>query len=498
MTTHSVTTDSAELDLLLRRATAARTVLAGQSPRERYAQLTLIADRLDEAAEELIPVAMAESHLPEARLRGELRRTTLQLRMFAEEAAAGKFLDARIDIADPDFGTGPRPDIRRMKRPIGVVLNFAASNFPFAFSVAGGDTASALATGCPVLVKAHEGHPRLSEATARIVTAALVDSGAPDGAFAIIQGRDAGIEALRDDRVDAATFTGSVRVGLLLADIAAKRPRPIPFYGELGSINPVVVTAAAVAARGPEIARGLVDSFTLGNGQFCTKPGLVFLPTGSDLDAELVSRVGAVRTGRLLTESIGAGFAERTNALRDEFPGGMLVEPGEQDGCPRPGLLKVDFETFTAHADTLLTEAFGPFTVVVEYTDAKQLTHAAELLEGSLTITLHAETGDGELVRELLPVLEAKAGRLILDDWPTGVSVTPAQHHGGPYPSTTSPLHTAVGTAAVERFLRPVAYQNFHDAWLPEPLQDANPWNIPRQNGEAGRSQRWGRAPSQP
>jgi NADP-dependent aldehyde dehydrogenase len=289
------------LENVLTAAAAAKPILAAQSPQQRYDQLTAVADALDGAADELVPVAMCESHLPEARLRGELRRTTMQLRLFAEEARAARFIDARIDSPDPDFGSGPRPDIRRMRRPIGVVLNFAASNFPFAFSVAGGDTASALAAGCPVIVKAHEGHPELSARTAVIVAAALTGAGAPAGAFDIVFGRTVGVEALTDDRVDAATFTGSVRGGLALADIAARRPRPIPFYGELGSINPVVVTKAAIAARGADIAKGFVDSFTLGNGQFCTKPGLLFLPEGHGLDDVLASAVADKPAGQLLT-----------------------------------------------------------------------------------------------------------------------------------------------------------------------------------------------------
>ncbi len=488
-----MSTDTTALNRALQAAADAAPEFARQSPSERYAQLTTVADRLDAAAEELVPMAMAESHLPEPRLRGELRRTTSQLRMFAEEALRAEFVDARIDLADPEFGSGPRSDIRRMNTPIGVVLNFAASNFPFAFSVAGGDTASALAVGCPVIVKAHEGHPRLSALTGDIVTAALADAGAPDGAFAVIYGRDAGVAALRDDRIDAASFTGSVHGGLALAEVAAKRPRPIPFFGELGSINPVIVTPAAVRARGDRIAAGFVDSYTLGNGQFCTKPGLLFLPAEHGLDAVLAERAGAVRTGALLTESITAGFLGRVEHLRAQVPATMLVEPGDADGVPQPGLMKVDAETFAAHAENLITEAFGPFSIVVEYATTEQLLACIGLLAGSLTASLHAEEHDGAVVAELVAAIGPKSGRLILDEWPTGVSVTPAQQHGGPFPSTTNSQHTAVGTGAVQRFLRPIAYQNFHQSWLPAPLQDANPWNVPQQISASGQSQHWGR-----
>lgn len=486
-------TDTVDLEHILSSAAAAKTEFGRQDPRQRYRQLAAIAVRLDEAADELVELAIAESHLPEARLRGELRRTTMQLRLFAEEALTGRFFDARIDRPDPEFGSGPRPDIRRMRIPIGVVLNFAASNFPFAFSVAGGDTASALATGCPVIVKAHPGHPRLSALTAALVTEALSATGAPAGAFAVIEGQDNGTAALRDDRVDAATFTGSVRGGLQLENIARERTRPIPFYGELGSINPVFVTAAAVAARGPEIVAGFVGSYTLGNGQFCTKPGLLFLPAGHGLEG-IVAAAGEVTTGRLLTESITAGFRQRLESLAAEIDGAMALESADRDGCPQPGLMNVDFDTFVQHADNIRTEAFGPFSAVVEYTDPAQLRTALAHLEGSLTISVHAEDSDRDLLQMLLPALEAKAGRLIVNEWPTGVAVTPAQQHGGPYPSTTSVLHTSVGTAAVERFLRPVAYQNFPPSWLPAPLQDANPWQVPQMIGEAGQSTEWGRA----
>jgi NADP-dependent aldehyde dehydrogenase len=491
-------TESADLGRVLGSAADAKDAFGRQEPRVRYAQLTAVANRLDDSADDLVAVAMAESHLPEPRLRGELRRTTMQLRLFAEEALAGGFIDARIDRADPDFGSGPRSDIRRMKTPIGVVLNFAASNFPFAFSVAGGDTASALATGCPVIVKAHDGHPALSELTGRLVTEALQGSQAPAGSFAVIFGQEAGVTALRDDRVDAATFTGSVHVGLLLNKIAQERDRPIPFYGELGSINPVIVTAAALAARGQEIVSGFVNSYTLGNGQFCTKPGLVFLPEGHGLGEELAASARSVQTGQLLTPSITKGFRERTQSLIDDVPGTTLLASVETGEDPQPGLKAVGFEAFLQHVDNIRTEAFGPFAVIVEYAGTEQLVEALHHLEGSLTVSVHAEESDGDLVRELLPALTAKAGRVLVNDWPTGVAVTPAQHHGGPHPSTTSVLHTAVGTAAVDRFLRPLAFQNFPQAWLPEPLQDANPWRLPQQISEAGESQTWGSAACDP
>ncbi|WP_345153505.1 aldehyde dehydrogenase (NADP(+)) [Arthrobacter ginkgonis] len=483
-----------DLDAILQAASDAKTAFRRQEPRTRYAQLAAIADRLDSEADALVAMAMEESHLPEGRLRGELKRTTVQLRLFAEEVLRGDFVDARIDQPDPDFGTGPRPDLRRMKTPLGVVLNFSASNFPFAFSVAGGDTASALAAGCPVIVKAHQGHTRLSEMTAAIVSDALQDTGAPEGTFALITGREAGVEALKDDRVDAASFTGSVSAGLLLAGIAADRPRPIPFYGELGSINPVFVTESAVASRGKDVIEGFAGSFTLGNGQFCTKPGLLFLPAGHGLDETLVEKCRSIRTGQLLTDSITSSFGERTRSLEADLPGRVLVQTVQIQGCPQPGVMKVDFPTFLENVKNISTEVFGPFAVIVEYTDPAQLLEAARHLEGSLTAVVHAEKEESENLRDLVALLQDKAGRVLFNDWPTGVSVTPAQHHGGPFPATTNPLHTAVGTAAVERFLRPVAFQNVPEDLLPEPLRTANPWGIPQKVSTPGESAAWGRS----
>ena len=486
-------TSSEQLEIILQAAAKAKVEFAGQEPRTRYNQLVAIADDLDAQVDALVPVAMDESHLPEARLRGELKRTTVQLRLFAEEVLRGDMLDASIDKPDDAFGTGPRPDIRRIKVPIGVVLNFSASNFPFAFSVAGGDTASALATGCPVIVKAHQGHLRLSEMTAEVVREALHRTGAPDGAFALIGGRETGVEALKDDRVDAATFTGSVPAGLLLARIAAERPRPIPFYGELGSINPVFVTKGAVEARGPVVANGFVDSFTLGNGQFCTKPGLLFLPKGHGLDEVIVAKCETIQTGQLLTGSITSSFAERIASLESDLPGQILVQTTEVDGCPQPGVIKTNFETFIKHSKNISTEVFGPFSVIVEYSEPEELLDIVARLEGSLTATIHAEPEDSEYLRPLVAAVQEKTGRLIFNDWPTGVSVTPSQHHGGPFPATTSVIHTAVGTAAVDRFLRPVAFQNVPQDLLPIPLRDANPWGLPQKISPAGESAKWGK-----
>ena len=476
-----MTTTNADLEGVIASAFNAKASLSTQDPKTRSVQLELAATRLDEAAEDLVPIAIEESHLTEQRLRGELKRTTFQLRMFAAEVRRAAYLDVRIDYADPEYGMGPRPDIRRYGQALGVVLNFAASNFPFAFSVAGGDTASALAAGCPVIVKAHEGHPALSEATARVLEGALLEAGAPQGTFSLIQGREAGLCALADDRIDGATFTGSVKAGLFLARIASERHRPIPFYGELGSINPVVVTRQAIHQRASEIVTGFVESFTLGSGQFCTKPGLIFLPSGHGLEDEIIQRCHLATTGRLLTESITQSFAERTEILSSELKGQMVIAGDGSPMIPRPTLMMVSMQDFLSNVKNLTTEVFGPFAVVVSYADEVELLKALSFLEGTLTATIHGEPEDASLVSLLMECLAGKAGRMIYNGWPTGVSVTNAQQHGGPHPASTSLFHTSVGSAAMQRFLVPIAFQGFPEELLPSPVKTSNPWTVPQQ-----------------
>lgn len=459
-----------DVDAAARAAARAAAALGSASAAERQTWLRAVADRLDAAVDELVAVADEETGLGETRLRGEVARTSGQLRLFADVVAEGSYLEATIDHAVPD-ASPPRPDLRRMLRPLGPVAVFAASNFPFAFSVAGGDTASALAVGCPVVVKAHPGHPRLSRRTAELVTEALAAAGAPDGCFGLVDGFEAGLELVDHPAIVAAAFTGSVRGGRALHDRAAARPAPIPFFGELGSINPVVVTADADAARGDELATGLAGSFQLGAGQFCTKPGVVFVPAGSRLEAALPELVGAALP-RMLTSPIAEGFVSGSETVA-AVPGVQLLA-----GAPgAPAVAVTDVATLEAHEHELLTEVFGPFTLLVRYGSRPELRAALERLEGSLTATLHA--APGEEVGDLLPRLEAIAGRVLFAGWPTGVAVTWAQHHGGPWPATTS-QHTSVGATAVRRFLRPIAYQDAPDAVLPPELREGNPLGIPR------------------
>jgi NADP-dependent aldehyde dehydrogenase len=467
-------TDPQTLNQVLTAAAEAAGPAAASTPAERAPWLIAAADALDAAADELVELAARETHLPaKPRLAGELARTTFQLRLFAEVLADGTFLDATVDHADSAWPMGARPDIRRMKVALGPVLVFAASNFPFAFSVAGGDTAAALAAGCPVIVKAHPGHPSLSARTGEIVRDAVAGAGAPEGIFAVIDGVEVGVTALKDPRIAAASFTGSVAGGRALFDIANSRPVPIPFYGELGSVNPVVVTPGAAAARGAEIAAGFAGSFTLGTGQFCTKPGLLFLPKGHGMSDALRSSVEGASAGQMLTEKIQQGFDASLSTLRD-VPGMQVVADGP------PTLLAIGAAEFVAGGEAVHEECFGPASIVIEYADANELIALLAGLQPGLTATVQGEESEAAFVAALMPVLTALAGRVLWNDWPTGVTVSWAQQHGGPYPATTTPTTTSVGTAAIERFLRPVAWQGFPDVLLPPALREANPWQLPR------------------
>ena len=343
---------------------------------------------------------------------------------------------------------------------------YGASNFPFAFSVPGGDTASALAAGCPVVVKAHPGHPQTSEAVAEILTRALAEAGAPSGTFGMVRGLDAGRALVRHPGIRAGAFTGSYAGGRALFDLAVSRPDPIPFYGELGSVNPVVVTPAA-AGRGADLATGYVESLTLGTGQFCTNPGLLLVPAGSGLTELVVDAAAAREAGVMLHEGVAATF--RSNVARlAGLPGVRTLLDESRPGAPgiRSGavVLAVDVPTAAAQLELLHTECFGPAALVVEYGSAAELLDLLDQLDGCLVATVHGEP-DELLAADLVRRLARVAGRVVWNGWPTGVAVTSGQHHGGPHPATTNPLHTSVGTAAVTRFLRPVTYQG-----LPEPL----------------------------
>lgn len=452
---------------------------AHQPLTDRAATLDTIADALEAERVDLVRLADTETHLGAARLNSELTRTTFQLRLFAEVVRAGSFLDVRIDRADAQWPSGPRPDLRRYRMPLGPVLVFAASNFPFAFSVAGGDTASALAAGCPAVVKAHPGHPQLSRRTATILQSTI---GMP-GVFGLVEGEQGGVEALRHPGIRAAAFTGSVHGGLALARIAADRPEPIPFYGELGSVNPVIITPAAAAARASEIAKGYVASLTLGAGQFCTNPGILFVPDGADLVDRIATHLEQVPATAMLNERIAAGYLEGAEKLAAVTGARKSVWPNEASSLA-PRLLTIDLNTF-AETPEMAEECFGPIGVVVTYRDVTDLASVVARLPGQLTATLHADGDEAAHLSELIEALTERSGRVLWNDWPTGVAVTAAMQHGGPFPATTAATTTSVGTAAIERFLRPVAYQGWPQELLPSPLRDDNPWNVPQRIQES-------------
>jgi NADP-dependent aldehyde dehydrogenase len=475
-------TSTQELDEILDASAAASDEWAATSPSARARALSAAADALDEAAPELIPIAQRETHLAEARLQSELKRTTFQLRLFAEVLAEGSYLDARIDPADAQWPMGaPRPDLRRVFMPLGPVVVFAASNFPFAFSTAGGDTASALAAGCSVVLKVHSGHPELSQATGRVIAGALAAAGAPSGLFSLVFGTDAGTRALRDARVKAGSFTGSISAGRTLLDLANSRPEPIPFFAEMGSVNPVFVTRSAAANRGEDIAEGFVGSVASSAGQLCTKPGVLLVPEESAIMSHLASQT-LPAPGPLLNERILTGFTESLKQMTSHPGVKVLAETAGTPELPTSAILATTVEHLLEDPDTLLAECFGPASLVVTYQDETQLTAVARVLEGQLTATIHGEADDD--VQDLVRLLAKRAGRLLWNQWPTGVSVTYAQQHGGPYPATSASHSTSVGTAAITRFLRPVAYQGFPQNLLPEAIRDENPLSVPhRVNG---------------
>lgn len=462
------------------------------APLETRAQfLEAIADNIIALGDTLIERAMAESALPKARLEGERARTVGQLRLFASLVREGRWLAATLDSAQPDRKPLPRSDLRLQKIPVGPVAVFGASNFPLAFSVAGGDAASAFAAGCPVVVKSHPAHLGTSELVGRAVQKAVADSGLPEGTFSLVVGAGNAIgEALvAHPAIQAVGFTGSRRGGLALVDIAAKRPVPIPVFAEMSSINPVFALPGALAARGDTLAAAYIDSVTLGVGQFCTNPGLVIGLADSDLDDFIDNAAAALEkkgTQTMLTAGIAAAYqdgVEHRDAAAKRIATG---EKSEASSGALPALYRVSAEEFLAKPQ-LAEEIFGPTSVIVVCGDEDEMILVARSLEGQLTATLLMEKDDVELARRLLPVLERKAGRILANGFPTGVEVAYAMVHGGPYPATSDSRSTSVGAMAIERFLRPVCYQDLPAALLPQALADDNPlllWRL--RDGQLG------------
>ncbi|PKZ66617.1 aldehyde dehydrogenase (NADP(+)) [Gordonia terrae] len=468
------------------RATAAAADAFGPyratSSEDRAHFLSTIADNLDAASEVLVERAVAETGLPPARITGEVGRTSGQLRLFASVLREGSWHGARIDPAQPDRTPLPRADIRQRKIPLGPVAVFGASNFPLAFSVAGGDTASALAAGCPVVVKAHDAHPGTSELVGRLIADAVAATGMPAGTFSLLYGtgRELGIALVTDPHIKAVGFTGSRSGGTALVAAAASRPEPIPVYAEMSSINPVFPLDGALRDDAAGLGRAFVASLTMGSGQFCTNPGLVIAVDGPGLDAFVAAAAEAISSSTptpMLTPGIAASYASGV----DEFVSAadVLARSEESTGpntC-RAALFGTDAETFLA-STTLQQEIFGSSSLVVRCRDLQQVREVAAELEGQLTATVHVADSDLEDARDLLEALELKAGRILFNGWPTGVEVGHAMVHGGPYPSTSDSRTTSVGSLAIERFLRPVAYQDVPASLLPRPIADGNPEHI--------------------
>ena len=488
--TRYVDATESELNQAAQLAAAAFETYKHATPEQRLSFLKAIADELEAQGDAIVKQADAETALGKTRLTGELARTTGQLRMFADLVSEGSWVDARIDHAAPDRQPLPKPDVRRMLAPLGPVAVFGASNFPLAFSVAGGDTASALAAGCPVVFKAHPAHPGTSELVGRIVSEAAKRLELPDGVFSLLHGRshEVGTALVRHSAVRAVGFTGSLKGGRALFDAAAQRQTPIPVYAEMGSVNPVFLLPSALSERGEEVAAGLAGSVTLGVGQFCTNPGLVVGLAGAELDAftdALSSHISAKEPGVMLYEGVRRAFDEETAQWRAsphvEVAGSSKgTDTKDKDAKGAPSFV------FTTPARTFLEqpslheEVFGPSTLVVKAADRAEFLEVARALEGQLTATIQGQANELADYGNLISTLQDRVGRLLFNGFPTGVEVGHAMHHGGPYPATTDVRSTSVGTAAIHRFARPICYQDFPQAALPPELQDDNSRGILR------------------
>ena len=478
----------AEVDRAAELAEKAADSLAGLSGAEKAKFLRTVADNVEGIVEDLVSIVTSETGLPEPRVRGETGRTSGQLRLFADLVEEGSWVDARIDHAMPDRQPIPKPDLRSMLRPIGPVGVFCASNFPLAFSVAGGDSASAWAAGCPVIVKAHHAHP----GTALLVGNAVVDSvrasGLPEGAFSLIfgDGRTVGQSLVNHPAIKAVGFTGSRAGGRALFDLASQRDEPIPVYAEMSSINPIFILPGLGEERMNEIAGGLQGSATLGVGQFCTNPGIVFYPRGpggESLVADYVGKMKETASSPMLHKGIRKAYGEGLDSL-SECEGVEVLVPASNEsgegGCHAGAcVLSTDSESFLRN-ERMVEEVFGPSTLLVSYENPADLLRIADSLEGQLTVSLFGEEKELSHSAELLDVLETKAGRLLFNQFPTGVEVCASVVHGGPYPATTDGRSTSVGTGAILRFARPVCYQGFPDELLPVELKDGNPMKISR------------------
>ncbi|CAN7485069.1 MULTISPECIES: aldehyde dehydrogenase (NADP(+)) [Brucella] len=439
---------------------------------ERATFLRAIADEIEARIADIVVIGSQETGLPEARLQGETGRTTGQLRLFADHIEKGDYLDRRFDAALPDRQPAPRPEIRLVQRPIGPVAVFGASNFPMAFSTAGGDTAAALAAGCPVVVKGHSAHPGTGEIVAQAVEAAIAKTGVHPGVFSLIQGgrRDVGHALVQNPNIKAVGFTGSLAGGRALFDLCAARPEPIPFFGELGSVNPMFLLPEAMKARAETLGQGWAGSLTMGAGQFCTNPGIAVVLDGADADTFTTAAVEGLKKvapQTMLTDGIAQAYHDGKERFETRNAVKPLYETESSGRQVSPNLFETTGERFLSdHA--LGEEVFGPLGLVVRVGSVDEMEKLARGFEGQLTTTIHMDGGDIASAQKLLPVLERKAGRVLVNGFPTGVEVVDSMVHGGPYPASTNFGATSVGTMSIRRFLRPVSYQNFPKELLPE------------------------------
>ncbi|AEI52240.1 aldehyde dehydrogenase (NADP(+)) [Runella slithyformis] len=481
----------AELESAAQKAQAAFKVYRKKSGIEKAIFLEKIAEEIEAIGDDLVQIATAETGLPAGRIQGERGRTTGQLRLFAQLLREGSWVNARIETAIPDRQPLPKVDLRLMQRPLGPVGVFGASNFPLAFSVAGGDTASALAAGCPVIVKAHSAHPGTSELVGRAIQQAALKVGMPDGVFSLLHGSgtEIGAALVQHPVIKAIGFTGSYQGGMALVKLAANRPEPIPVYAEMGSTNPVFILPQIMKEKGAAIAQQFAASVTLGVGQFCTNPGMIianksegYQPFLTDLETQFQSVSGGV----MLTGGIRKAYQEGIAKHLENESVDIVAKGIEGTGftAVQPILFKTDARAI-GEDHTLSEEIFGPTSVLVEAESKEEMLRIAETMEGHLTATVHGTPEELVEYADLIDLLEQKVGRLLINGFPTGVEVCHAMMHGGPFPASSDSRSTSVGTAAIYRFTRPVSYQNFPQALLPEELQDSNPLNIWRLvNGE--------------
>jgi len=480
-----------EINRAIEAASEAFQTYRNVSGKDRAAFLENIGEEIVALGDELIQRCMQETGLPEARLTGERGRTVGQLKLFAALLREGSWVDAKVDTADPDRKPLPKADIRSMQRALGPVAVFGASNFPLAFSVAGGDTTSALAAGCPVVFKAHPAHPGVCELVGLAIQRAVKKSGMPEGTFSMVNGKSTqvGMALVKHPFITAVGFTGSFRGGKALFDEAAKRPVPIPVYAEMGSTNPVFILPDALKDRKEKIAEDLAAAVTLGVGQFCTSPGLVFLPESEDSSKfknALSTSFKGINAGVMLTSGIQGSFEKGIERLKRTSGVETLAQgpSGESGSRGTAHLLHASIDSFLKD-HTLEEEVFGPSTLAITANTKAELMQAARNLSGHITATLHGTPKDLEEYADLVSVLEQKVGRLIINGYPTGVEVCHSMVHGGPFPATTDSRTTSVGTGAINRFTRPVCYQNFPDSLLPPELKKDNPLGIWRiVNGE--------------